>query len=80
MVNTHQTIDQLKELYDIVGDKEFTTKDIPKKYYKLISKFESSGYVVKSGQVKYWYYDRQKTYQQYKISARYLKKLADMYI
>ena len=73
MVNTHQTIDQLYELYLIVGENDFTAKDIPAKYRYLILKLESGGYLIKSGVIKCWYYDRNKTYQQYRISAKYLK-------
>lgn len=76
MVNTHQSIDTLIEIWEIVGDKEFSIRDLPAEFNRYVLRvLEKQGYLVKAGTVKIWYYDRYKEFPQYRIISRYLQQL-----
>lgn len=73
MVRNYQ-LETLREIWQIVGDKEFTARDIPQYRYS-IRYLEFQGYLIKSGTTKLFYYDRYKEFYQYRISSRYLEIL-----
>lgn len=74
MVNSRH-IETLKEIYLHVGDNEFTARDLPPAYRYFVKFAEIQGYLIKVGTAKRFYYDRNKEFTLYRISARYLEKL-----
>lgn len=74
MTNSHQSIDNLLEIYHIVKDRDFIVKDIPAEMRPLLRKLELQGYIIRSGSVKLWFHDRYKDYPTYRIASRYLQR------
>lgn len=81
MVNHHDIIDNMVLLYSLVGSNDFIVRDIPLEYRDIrirIGRYEHDGYLVKSGSIKLWSYDRYKDIPTYRISSRYLQKIKDI--
>lgn len=75
MVNSHDSLDLLYEVYKIVGSSDFISRDLPADFKHILFKLDKQGYLIHSGYSDVWYYDRNKRYQRYRIASRYISRL-----